>query len=105
MHGEAGVTETLAPGEPEMPVPCKGTVSGLPGELYPTVRFASRLLAAVGLKEISTVQLAPGANVPPHLFVNGKSADVVIDVNVSVDEILLVSVTVCGVLDVETIWL
>jgi hypothetical protein len=105
MHGEAGVTETLAPGEPEMPVPCKGTVSGLPGELYPTVRFASRLLAAVGLKEIWTAQLAPAANAPPQFVVNGKSADVVIDVNVSVDEILLVSVTVCGVLDVETIWL
>jgi hypothetical protein len=81
-------------------------VSGLPGELYPTVRFASRLLAAVGLKEISIMQLAPAANALPQCEISGKSADdVVIDVSDSADEILLVTVTVCGVLDVKTIWL
>ena len=55
------------------PVPISGIVCGLPLALSVTDSAALRPPAAVGLKVILIVQLAPAARLEPQLFVCAKS--------------------------------
>src|ERR1035441_5532923 len=64
-QGPGGVTLTPGPGVPEMPVPCCGMEIGLPGALSAITRFTARRPSACGRKDTWTVQLPPGASVPP----------------------------------------
>lgn len=68
------VGEIEATGPPEVPVPVRVTVCGLPVALSETETAPVRAPAAVGLKVTLMVQLAPFACDVPQLFVCEKSA-------------------------------
>jgi hypothetical protein len=72
-----GATVMPGPGVPAIPLPCSERIRGLPGALSAMLRLAVYEATACGLKDTSTVQVAPAASVPPPLplpqfVVNGK---------------------------------
>ena len=103
------VGEMEAVGPPDVPVPLRLTVCGLPAALSETEIVAERVPAAVGLKVTLIVQLAPFATEVPQLFVCEKSAAfvpvIVILEIVSVPLPVLNNVTPLTGLEVPTAWL
>ena len=57
-----------------LPVPCNGTLCGLPGALSVNDSEPVRSPVCVGVKLTFSLQLAPAANVLPHCFATGFSA-------------------------------
>ncbi len=84
------------------PVPESAIVCGLPLALLVMVRLPVRGPAVSGVNVTSIVHVAPGATDTPHADENEKSPLTLIDVMVRLPGPLLVMVTVCGGLVVET---
>ena len=95
------VVERLTTGA--SPVPLRLTVWGLLLALSASVSAPVRFPAAVGVKVTLIVQPAPAATEPAQLLVWEKSPLVVIVRGVKAPVPVLVSVTVCGGLGVETV--
>ncbi len=77
-------------------------MSGLTLALLAIVTLPVRGPAASGVNATSTVHVAPGAIDAPHAEANEKSPLTLIDVMTRFPGPLLVMVTVCGGLEVET---
>jgi|SRR5713226_866285 len=90
----------------QVPVPAKVTSCGLPPPVSEIDTFAVREPSAVGLKVTVIEQLAPVATLVPQVLVWEKSLALVpvtvIDFTVMACTLVLVSVTVCGVLEEPT---
>ena len=85
------------------PVPLKATVCGEPPALSVIVSVPERAPAAVGVKVIEIVQLAPIARLLPQVLISEKSPETAIAPSVSAAVPELVRITVCTALVVPIV--
>jgi hypothetical protein len=90
--------------EAAAPVPVSKTICGLLESLSEIVSVPVLAPVVVGVKVTLMSQLAPAPTEVPHVFVWAKSPLGVMLVMAKAEDPLLVSVTVCAVLVVLTLW-
>ena len=98
------MVERVTFGPETSPVPVRLIACGLTAASSVIVSVAVLAPGAVGVNVTLMVQLAPAATVEPQVFVWAKSPLAAMLVMSKEPVPMLVRITACGALDVETIW-